>query len=100
MVLFVLVLIVSAHGQVDIFKGMNMLKRIIMAFILIMLILSLGCETQKKGDIPSQPESKELTGVESVDEITEQMNGIDEIEQDLDFSELNSLEEDLANLNW
>ena len=75
-----------------------MLKKIAITFVLVMLVLSLGCDTQKKGDLPSQPE--DLTGEESVDEITEQMSDIDQLEQDLDFSELNSLEEDLANLDW
>lgn len=75
-----------------------MLNRTLISCILIMLILSLGCQTQKKGELPSQPQ--DLTGVESVDEITEQMNSIDQLEQDLDFSELESLEQDLANLDW
>ena len=98
MVLFVLVLIVSAPGQVNSFKGMKMLKRIIIIFMLIVLILSLGCGTQKKGELPSQPQ--DLTGVESVDEITEQMNDIEQIEQELDFSELDNLEEQLASIDW
>ena len=75
-----------------------MFKRIIIVFMLIALILSLGCDTQKKGESPSQPQ--DATGVESVDEITEQMSDINQLEKDLDFSELDSLEEDLANLDW
>lgn len=66
--------------------------------MMIMLILSLGCDTQKKGEIPSQ--TQDTTGVESVDEITEQMNGMNQLEKDLDFSELDSLEEELADLKW
>lgn len=73
-----------------------MLKKVFVAFILIMLILFVGCDTQKKGEIPSQ----NLTGVESVDEITKQMSDVEQIEQDLNFSELDSLEHDLANLDW
>ena len=73
-----------------------MLKRTIMVFFVFMLILSLGCDTQKKGELPSQ----NLTGVESVDELTEQMSNIEQIAQELDFSELDNLEEDLASLDW
>ncbi|OGM01710.1 hypothetical protein A3K72_03270 [Candidatus Woesearchaeota archaeon RBG_13_36_6] len=77
---------------------MKMVKRTIIIIMMIMLILSLGCDTQKKGEIPSQ--TQDTTWVESVDEITEQMNGVNQLEKDLDFSELDSLEEELANLKW
>lgn len=77
-----------------------MIKRVLVGIVIIILVFLMGCGTQKIGDLPSQDSTPELTGVESVDELTKEMMGFEEIEQELDFSELESIEQDLANLEW
>lgn len=76
------------------------MKRILIGIVLIMLVFLMGCTTQKIGDLSSQDSTPELTGVESVDQLSEELSGIEDIEKELDFAELDSIEDDLANLDW
>lgn len=76
-------------------------KKIWIGLALLIIVFSIGCY-EKRGEFSSQEETidTELTGDESIDEITANIIGIDSIEQELDFSELDNIEQELASLEW
>lgn len=76
-------------------------KKIWIGLALLIIVFSIGC-IQKVDELPSQEETidQELTGDESIDAITANIAGIDSIEQELDFSELDNIEQELASLEW
>ena len=86
-------------------KGENMKNTIHFISFVLMAILIAGCSSQNTvttgDDDPTQESGNDADlSDQDADEASSEMNGIDELDEELDLGELDSLESDLDGLDW
>ena len=70
------------------------MKKVIFAILIISLFL-FGCAPKKAAE-----PALETTGVEDVDDVSSEITDVEVIDDDLSRTELDSLEQDLAEIDW
>jgi CBS-domain-containing membrane protein len=83
------------------------IRRIIVAFFFCLLLLSvLGCArkavtpTQPSEEVAAEPTTPDPTGEASADTVSEGISDVDNLDEDLDISDLEDLDTVLDELDW